>query len=150
MAPDASQDADGEAVAASLDRRRVLDATLDDVGADVAAPLRERLAQVLHDAAGDPMEAATALRSVYREWKTQRIDEVADHLVLTAHGRAAFAAVTPGTPITWLVYPGRASCPDCADDGLAGAVPAGEPFPTGHLHAPAHPGCRCSIAEAQG
>jgi hypothetical protein len=137
-------------VAASLDRRRVLDATLDDVGADVAAPLRERLAQVLHDAAGDPMEAATALRSVYREWKTQRIDEVADHLTLTAHGRAAFAAVTPGTPIRWLVHPGPSSCPDCDDDALAGPIPAGEPFPTGHLHTPAHPGCRCSISEAQG
>ena len=24
-------------------------------------------------------------------------------------------------------------------------IPAGEPFPTGHLRPPAHPGCRCLL-----
>ena len=32
-----------------------------------------------------------------------------------------------------------------ADNALAGAVPKGEPFPTGDLVPPVHPGCRCVI-----
>ena len=39
--------------------------------------------------------------------------------------------------------PSEAACADCEDNSLAGAIPAGEPFPTGHTSAPAHPGCRC-------
>ncbi len=40
--------------------------------------------------------------------------------------------------------------PDADDNALAGAVAAGEPFPTGHCHAPAYPGCRCGIVVTQG
>jgi hypothetical protein len=29
---------------------------------------------------------------------------------------------------------------------LAGPVPRGEAFPTGHPHPPAHAGCRCLLA----
>ena len=36
-------------------------------------------------------------------------------------------------------------CPDCDDNTLAGPTPKGEPFPTGQLHPPAHPGCRCLL-----
>ena len=38
-----------------------------------------------------------------------------------------------------------AACPDCEDNSLAGAQAKGEPFPTGQLHPPAHPGCRCLL-----
>ena len=44
-----------------------------------------------------------------------------------------------------VVHAGDAPCPDCEDNGLNGPS-AGEAFPTGHPHPPAHPGCRCLLA----
>jgi len=41
---------------------------------------------------------------------------------------------------------GERACPECEDNGLAGPVPKGRPFPTGHRHPPAHSGCRCLLA----
>ena len=35
-------------------------------------------------------------------------------------------------------------------NALGGIICAGESFPTGHRHAPAHAGCRCGIAMTQG
>ena len=113
-------------------------------------PLRERLAKALEDAGGDTVEASATLRAAYREWRTQRADEVAGHLVLLAHGRGAFDAVPAGTPIHWVVDPEGPLCPDADDNALGGVIAAGEQFPTGHCHAPAHPGCRCGIAADPG
>ena len=48
----------------------------------------------------------------------------------------------------WVVDDGGAPCPDCDDNALAGPVPHGSEFPTGDLHPPAHPGCRCLAAPA--
>jgi DivIVA domain-containing protein len=128
----------------------VLEQSLAVVTADFVVPLRERLARALDDAAGDSVEAGATLRAGYREWRAQRADEVAAHLVLVAHGGGAYDAVVPGTPIHWVVDPDGPLCPDADDNGLAGVVAAGQEFPTGHCHAPAHPGCRCGIAVAQG
>jgi len=123
---------------------------LDDVTAEFVVPLRERLAKALEDAGGDAVEAGATLRAGYREWRTQRADEIAAHLVLIAHGRGAYDAVAAGTPIRWVVDPEGPLCPDADDNALAGVIVAGQPFPTGHCHAPAHPGCRCGIAVPQG
>jgi hypothetical protein len=123
---------------------------LDDVTAEFVVPLRERLAKALDDAGGDAVEAAATLRAGYREWRTQRADETAAHLVLVAHGRGAYDAVAAGTAIRWVVDPEGPLCPDADDNALAGVIVAGQPFPTGHCHAPAHPGCRCGIAVPQG
>jgi cell division septum initiation protein DivIVA len=123
---------------------------LDDVTAEFVVPLRERLAKALEDAGGDAVEAGATLRAGYREWRTQRADEIAGHLVLVAHGRGAYDAVATGTPIRWVVDPEGPLCPDADDNALAGVISAGQPFPTSHCHAPAHPGCRCGIAVPQG
>jgi len=123
---------------------------LGDVTAEFVVPLRERLAKALEDAGGDAVEAAATLRAGYREWRTQRADETAAHLVLVAHGLGAHDAVATGTPIRWVVDPEGPLCPDADDNALAGVIVAGQPFPTGHCHAPAHPGCRCGIAVPQG
>jgi hypothetical protein len=123
---------------------------LDDVTAEFVVPLRERLAKALEDAGGDAVEAGATLRAGYREWRTQRADEIAAHLVLVAHGRGAYDALAAGTPIRWVVDPEGPMCPDADDNALAGVILAGQPFPTGHCHAPAHPGCRCGIAVPEG
>jgi cell division septum initiation protein DivIVA len=142
--------------AASVGRERdvpsseVQQHVLDDVTAEFVVPLRERLAKALEDAGGDAVEAAATLRAGYREWRTQRADETAAYLVLVAHGRGAYDAVVAGTQIRWVVDPEGPLCPDADDNALAGVIVAGQPFPTGHCHAPAHPGCRCGIAVPQG
>ena len=128
----------------------VQEQVLADVTADFVLPLRDRLAKALDDAAGDTIEASATLRAGYREWRTQRADEIAAHLVLTAHGRGAYDALAAGAPIRWVVDPEGPVCPDADDNALAGVISAGQQFPTGHCHAPAHPGCRCGIAVPQG
>jgi hypothetical protein len=64
----------------------------------------------------------------------------------TAYGRGALSALMPGTSIRWLVDPDGPPCPDAEDNSLGGVIGSGEPFPTGHICAPAHAGCRCVIA----
>ena len=111
-------------------------------------PLRERLERALTQAGGDNEELAAMVRGIYREWKTQRIDEHLDDIARAAFGRGALAAVTPGTRVCWIVDPNGPACPDAEDNALAGAVAAGEQFPTGHPCAPAHEGCRCMLSLA--
>ncbi len=128
----------------------LVDAALAEVETELVTPLRERLTKALEDAGGDSVEASATLRAAYREWRTQRADEVAGHLVLLAHGRGEFDAIPEGTPIHWVVDPEGPLCPDADDNALGGVIAAGEQFPTGHCHAPAHPGCRCGILQTQG
>ncbi|MDQ1425059.1 MAG: hypothetical protein QOD72_2557, partial [Acidimicrobiaceae bacterium] len=135
---------DDDEVASRLDGARVLDGALLAVTSLLVEPLRLHLQRSLADAEGDSVEVASRLRATYREWKTQRFDELTSDLVLAAYGAGAFAALEKGTPLHWVGDP-TASCPDCDDNALAGSIAAGEAFPTGQLHAPAHPGCRCAI-----
>ncbi len=116
--------------------------------AEVVAPLRQRLERAVADAGGDNGELASLVRAVYREWKTQQIDEHLDDVARTAYGRGALAGVQPGTPIRWVVDPEGPECPDAEDNTLGGVVAAGDPFPTEHPCAPAHSGCRCMIVRA--
>ncbi len=117
---------------------------------DLVGPLRSRIATRVAAADGDNDEITKSVRAVYREWKTRHIDNHLDDLVRLAHGRGAFAALTPGEPCRWAVDPSGPACSDCADNALQGAVAAGSPFPTGHLSAPAHAGCRCLLARDEG
>jgi DivIVA domain-containing protein len=116
------------------------------VVATVVAPLRERLSRSISQAAGDNAELTSLVRLVYREWKNQHVDTQVDNIAQTSFGRGAFAALTPGAKVCWKVDPNGPACADAEDNSLAGFVNAGEAFPTGHTHAPAHAGCRCALA----
>jgi hypothetical protein len=87
------------------------------------------------------------VRATYRV--EGRIDRLGEDLVRTAYGRAAYAVLTPGTPVCWVLDPSGRAAP-AEDNVLAGAVPAGEPFPTGHRYAPAYRGCRCLLVTDPG
>ena len=113
--------------------------------ATVVAPLRERLSRSISQAAGDNAELTSLVRLVYREWKNQHVDTQIDNIAQTSFGRGAFAALTPGVKVCWKVDPNGPACADAEDNSLAGFVNAGEAFPTGHTHAPAHAGCRCAL-----
>lgn len=127
-----------------------LSPAVEALGSSLIRPLRERLERVVTDAEGDADELTMTVRAVYREWKTQRIDEHLDDVARMAFGRGALSAVSPGTPVCWMVDPNGPACPDAEDNALAGAVPAGESFPTDHVCAPAHEGCRCMLQQPQG
>jgi DivIVA domain-containing protein len=114
----------------------------------LVTPLRERLERCVDDGDGDNDAVTKRARAVYREWKTQRIDEQLDDVFRVAFGRGASDALEPGTPVTWIVDPAGPACPDAEDNSLAGTVSLGEGFPTGHTCAPAHAGCRCLVVLA--
>jgi DivIVA domain-containing protein len=114
----------------------------------MVAPLRDRLERCISDGAGDNAAITKKVRAVYREWKTQHIDEQLDDVFRAAHGRGVLAAVELGSELVWTPDPGHEVCPDCDDNRLAGVVPAGQAYPTGHVCAPAHPGCRCLLLPA--
>ncbi len=132
-----------ESTAATAAAEAVLDEWL-------IVPLRERLDRCVIDGGGDNADVTRRVRAVYREWKTQHIDEQLDDVILTAHGRGAFAAIAPGTSVVWTSDRSHAVCSDCDDNTLSGQVSAGDEFPTGHVCVPAHLGCRCILVPAKG
>lgn len=114
----------------------------------VVGPLRKRLS------GGEGLESAEEsvvtehVGSAFREWKGERVERLAgDHVVAAFSLGSLAAAGSAGTPLEWVAVaaPDEAPCPDCEDNGLNGAQAAGEEFPTGHAHPPAHPGCRCLL-----
>jgi len=116
------------------------------LGTELVMPLRDRLARSVGDADGDNAELANLVRVLYREWKSQRIDEHLDDVVRAAFGRGALSAAGDGQRIRWIVDPNGPACPDAEDNALAGPIVVGERFPTDHVCAPAHGGCTCMIA----
>jgi hypothetical protein len=122
------------------------DQAADALAAAVLEPLRRRLGEVLAAGDGDdPVVLAEAVGAAYREWKTKRVEVAASDAVAEAFAQGAYAATPAGTDLRWLVCDVDGPCPDCDDNALAGEQPKGEPFPTGQLHPPAHPGCRCVL-----
>ena len=125
-----------------------LSAVHDVIRQGLVIGLRERLARSITDWSENLDDVMRHVRAVYREWKTQHInDEVADALRL-AWGTAVVTSVPTGTPMCWIVDPDGPACPDAEDNSLAGVVGACDAYPTGHRLAPAHPGCRCLVVRA--
>ena len=118
-----------------------------DLAEEVVAPLRRRLTD---DPAGlvDADEAVVVehVGSAFREWKGERIERLAADHVVAAFSLGTMAALD-GTRLEWVAVagPGETPCPDCEDNSLSGSQPPGDEFPTGHLHPPAHSGCRCLL-----
>jgi DivIVA domain-containing protein len=135
--------ADTKTLRRSLDKAGALDAARAHVRSDLIGPLRARLERAVVDGAGDNDDITKRVRAVYREWKTQHIDDQLDDVFRFAFGGGLAVTAEPGTQMVWTLDPNHSACADCEDNSLAGSVPAGESFPTGHVAAPAHPGCRC-------
>ena len=125
-----------------------VDDLAEELGRAIAEPLRQRLELAIRSASDDPSALADALGGAYREWKTQRIEASAHHEVAAAFSRGAYLTFPDGALLQWVVSTTEGPCPDCEDNALAGEQPKGEPWPTGQLYPPAHPGCRCALAPA--
>jgi hypothetical protein len=119
-----------------------LDAALDLVETIIVQPVHQRLREVA-EATDDSDELSDTVRGLYRESRSRRVQEAADAAVSAAHGIIVIAGAS--SQVRWVCAPDSSCGPDCADNELQGPVDAGQPFPTGHAHPPAHPACTCHL-----
>jgi hypothetical protein len=116
------------------------------LGEQLTAPIRHRVADLLAGAGGDHgPDTADRINSIYREARS-RVDRLVGDAVTEVVASAFAATLAAGTPVRWVVDDIDGPCPDCDDNALAGPTPLGQPFPTGQVAPPAHPGCRCVLA----
>ncbi len=125
----------------------------EDVGDEAAllanalvGPLRRRLEEDCPTV--DPTDDAALVEHVgaaFREWRGDRTERLAGDHATSAFSASAVAGTSRDVTIRWIVDDEGAPCADCEDNALAEDVTAGEPFPTGHPHPPAHSGCRCLL-----
>jgi DivIVA domain-containing protein len=115
------------------------------VGAEVAGALRDEVAAALEATGGDHAGAGERISGAYRTWKGDRAEPLARTTAVAAEARGRLAATAP---LRWRTDPRTEPCADCARNADADARTAGEVFPSGAAHPPAHPGCRCLIAPA--
>jgi DivIVA domain-containing protein len=123
-------------------------ALLTELATSVVSPLRERLAGSLQsiDArtpADTEIAIAQSLGARYREWRGEQLEGVLGDALAVSWSRGVFDAAPDGAQLRWVpALVGK--CPDCDDNALEPTV-KGSDFPTGQLHPPAHPGCRCLL-----
>jgi len=125
----------------------VLSKSIDET---IVRPLRDRIQRCVEQSSGSREEMSSLVRSVYREWKMQRVETNIPDLARLAYSRGAYLVLDPNTPVCWMVDPNGPACADAEDNALAGAMPLGTQFPTGDLHPTAHGGCRCLVTPSLG
>ena len=111
--------------------------------AGLARAVVTMLRRQITEGAGDPGDRVGA---AFREWRGERVERLAGDWATQAFASGVTTAIGSGS-VRWVVT-SATGCSDCADNSLAGDLAAGEAFPTGHIHPPAHPGCRCLVAPA--
>ena len=121
---------------------QVMSKNIDDV---LVRPLRDRIQRCVEQSDGDREEMSKLIRSVYREWKMQRVEQHIGDIARLAFSRGAYLVLDQGTSVCWMVDPNGPPCADAEDNSLAGATALGSDFPTGHVHPTAHTGCRCLV-----
>jgi hypothetical protein len=112
------------------------------VGEEVAAAVRGDVAAALEATGGDHAGAAERISTAYRTWKSSLAEPVARQAAVAAEARGRLTA--SGT-VRWVADPDAAPCAACAGNAAAGLRTAGDAFPSGAAHPPAHPGCRCVV-----
>jgi cell division septum initiation protein DivIVA len=125
-----------------------LSALDEQLAHELLDPLRLLLTRGVDDAAGNEDELLERVRSAYREVKSQRVEIASRVVTLSAFNLGILTSQPEGAWLRWAVDPVAGCSPDCDDNALAGAVVAGEAFPTGATYPPNHPGCRCLLIPA--
>jgi len=111
----------------------------------VVTLLRRRLLEEHTEGPGPTEEeAAELISAAYREWRGERIERLVGDHVIGAFSSGVRAA-SGKAPLRWIASGSDEACADCDDNALAEPVAEGDRFPTGHLHPPAHSGCRCLV-----
>ena len=122
-------------------------ALAQEIVATIVLPVRGRIASAI-DAGeeGDTSGLVERIGARFREWKNQTLENALVDALALAWSRGVYDAAPAGAVLRWIPsVEGR--CADCDDNGLEPTV-KGSSFPTGQLHPPAHPGCRCLLAPA--
>jgi hypothetical protein len=127
----------------TIARGGVVEAISEALSNDLLRPLHEQIAAAIDAASGDRDALAAVLRSLFQEWKSQRLSLVIADIAHFTYARGLFLGCDGSTAVCWAVDPNGPACADAEDNALAGATPHGEKFPTGHQHPLAHAGCRC-------
>ncbi|HEY3723505.1 MAG TPA: DivIVA domain-containing protein [Acidimicrobiia bacterium] len=119
----------------------------EELARPMVAPWRRRLVSAIDGAADDPDAVTQRLGARYREYRGRELEDALGDALAEAWTRGEYAAVPEGTLLRWIpAEVGR--CPDCDDNALEPTA-KGAPFPTGQVHPPAHPGCRCFLTRAE-
>ncbi len=124
------------------------DALVEEAVAAIVLPLRERITVAIDAGVeGDTGGLVERIGARFREWKNQSLERaLADELAM-AWTRGVYDATPEGAVLHWIpLVEGR--CADCDDNRLEPTV-KGSAFPTGQLHPPAHPGCRCLLVPSE-
>ena len=141
--------AEAGAAIAPVKGRSSARASVGDLAADLAAaivsPLRDRLERAVSESSGDRDDLAQRIRSTFREWKGQRVDDVVTFAVLAAANRGILDRLPKNSQVRWVIAAGDSPSPDCEDNALGGPIERGGTFPTGHKVPPLHPGCHCVV-----
>ena len=116
------------------------DAAVEQAAAGLARSVVAMVRRRIEDGSGD---AADRVGAAFRDWRGERVERLAGDFVTQAFSAGVTAAGSEGK-LRWVVT-SSGGCSDCEDNALGGAVGAGEEFPTGHAHPPAHAGCRCLV-----
>ncbi|HVB02070.1 MAG TPA: DivIVA domain-containing protein [Acidimicrobiales bacterium] len=117
------------------------------VADEVLDALNSRLAPRFEKGSDEEGEISEIVGSAFREWKAARVEALSLDYAVDAFGAGEIAyARSKNMSLVWNLDGSGNGCPDCDDNGVAGKVIAGESFPTGHLHPPVHPGCRCFLS----
>ena len=128
-----------------------LETLLDDAGItirSVAANRMDKLAQALSDA----LAAGDSVDTLARDLRDILDDEAwAERVAVTEISRAMSAATLNTyrangiSQVSWLVAADQRTCVLCINNESAGPIPIGANFPSGAVHPPQHPSCRCSL-----
>ncbi len=123
--------------------RRVADAGVTEslvgmLATELVEPMRERIDRATRDAGGDNTELANHMRGIYREWKTQRLDELTLDLLCAAYSMGVCAASVPGSAVRWVRDPAGPTCTDPLDVTI------------GKRGMTVHHGCRCVATRHDG
>ena len=126
--------------------------SVGDLAADLASaiigPLRDRLERAVSESAGDREDLAQRIRSTFREWKGQRVDDAVSFAMLSACNRGILERLPKTANVRWVLASGDSPSPDCEDNALGGPIDRSGVFPTGHKAPPLHPGCHCAVLPA--
>jgi DivIVA domain-containing protein len=129
----------------TIARGGVVEAVCEMLASDLLRPLHERFASAIDIASGDRDVLASALRSLFQEWKSKRLSLVIADIAHFTYARGVFLGCDGAASVCWAVDPNGPACADAEDNALAGVITHGEHFPTGHQHPLAHAGCRCLV-----
>ena len=121
--------------------RQAVGELADSLAGTVVTLLRRRMGE--EEGGGD--DATERVGAAYREWRGERIERLVGDSALSAFSLGVIRGAGRGAHLRWVLAGTGHDCADCEDNALAESLEAGDEFPTGHRHPPAHAGCRCLI-----